>query len=220
MIKRSTSVVVMTAASTTLLLSACEAPTNSLAQQQEMERLRAENAALRAETAAKAEARDKSFQSVEECVESGQYDQASCELGFELAKEQSKANGERFNSEAACGSSGNPCVVHHTENGSFWTPLIGGYLLGQALGGGGYEPVYVDRHGSSYYRHNGRLTYVKPQAVLKNQPLKPYRPAGNPAPKPNSKPMPPKPKAKNTTAATKGGFGYSASKSSSKGFGG
>lgn len=96
------------------------------------------------------------FASVAECVQSGAYSEAECKTALETAKKDHPKVAPRYVSREACEADFGPgkCepptqqqqqVVHDSGGGSFWMPLMMGYMVGKAMNGPGGmfgQPLY------------------------------------------------------------------------------
>jgi uncharacterized protein YgiB involved in biofilm formation len=85
-----------------------------------------------------------SYPSVEACEAAGQHTDQECRDGFAAAQREHEASARHYQTREECvaayGSDG--CEERHAEGGgSFFMPLMLGYMLG---GGFGYHPLYQD----------------------------------------------------------------------------
>lgn len=102
----------------------------------------------------------RTFTSLDECKASGDFTAQQCETTLAQAQKDSAENAPKFNDQQSCEEryGVDQCVPRSGQNGSFFTPLLTGFIIGQALNnmGGGYRgaPMYRDRNGS-YYGGNG-----------------------------------------------------------------
>ncbi len=136
------------------------------------------------------------FTTVEQCLESGDYAKEDCEGGLQFALSQQYSESPRFQSQASCETQYGPSQCHTYNRGdgtSIWMPLLGGYMLGQALSGG--HPGYHSYNYGGYWRS-----------------YEPGRPVRQSYSTPNNLPRPksatiPKPTVAHTRAITRGGFG-------------
>jgi uncharacterized protein YgiB involved in biofilm formation len=107
------------------------------------------------------EARD--YATVDECKAAGDFAPAECDKAYAAAQADAEANGPRFSDQQSCEEryGVDQCVPRNQAGGgSFFTPLLTGFLVGQALGGGGGffgRPYYRDRYGDSYLGNGRRL---------------------------------------------------------------
>jgi uncharacterized protein YgiB involved in biofilm formation len=85
-----------------------------------------------------------SYPSVEACEAAGQHTDQECRDGFAAAEREHEASARHFQSRDECIAAYGPagCEERHAEGGgSFFMPLMLGYMLG---GGMGYHPLYQD----------------------------------------------------------------------------
>lgn len=98
----------------------------------------------------------KTFASLDECKASGDMTAAQCDTAYAQAQKDSAANAPKFSDQQSCEEryGVDQCVPRSSQNGggSFFTPLLTGFIIGQALNGGGYRgaPMYRDRDGGWY----------------------------------------------------------------------
>jgi uncharacterized protein YgiB involved in biofilm formation len=98
------------------------------------------------------------FTTVEECRASG-LTAAQCDTAYREALADNEANAPRFAEQQSCEEQygAGQCVPR--GNGSFFTPLLTGFIIGQALNGGfGGRSYYRDRYGNSTLAGGGRLS--------------------------------------------------------------
>lgn len=93
-----------------------------------------------------------SFTSVAECRAARTVTDAQCETAFQQAQKASAENAPRFDDQKTCEEQYGVSQCVPRNNGSFFTPLLTGFIIGQALNnfGGGYRgaPMYRDRLGN------------------------------------------------------------------------
>lgn len=95
-----------------------------------------------------------SYTSVAACKADGVVPAAECEQAYAQAQSANAQNAPRFDDRRTCEDQygADQCVPRN--NGSFFTPLLTGFIIGQALNnyGGGYRgaPLYRDRLGNAY----------------------------------------------------------------------
>jgi uncharacterized protein YgiB involved in biofilm formation len=98
------------------------------------------------------------FATVAQCEAAGT-PRAQCETAYQQALADNEANAPRFNDRQSCEEryGVEQCVPRN--NGSFFTPLLTGFILGQALNGGfgGGRGYYRDRYGNDSLSGGGRL---------------------------------------------------------------
>ncbi len=94
-----------------------------------------------------------SYATVAECKASGAVPSATCDSAYTQAQAANGQNAPRFEARAMCEEQHGVGQCEPRNNGSFFTPLLTGFIIGQALNniGGGYRgaPMYRDRDG--YY---------------------------------------------------------------------
>lgn len=96
----------------------------------------------------------RTFTSLDECKASGDFTAQQCETTLAQAQKDSAENAPKFNDQQSCEEryGVDQCVPRSGQNGSFFTPLLTGFIIGQALNnmGGGYRgaPMYRDRNGT------------------------------------------------------------------------
>ena len=97
------------------------------------------------------------FASLDECKASGDFTAQQCETTLAQAQKDSAENAPKFSDQQSCEEryGVDQCVPRSSQGGgSFFTPLLTGFIIGQALNnmGGGYRgaPMYRDRDGGYY----------------------------------------------------------------------
>lgn len=104
-----------------------------------------------------------SFASLDECKASGDFTADQCQTAYDEAQKASAENAPKFSDQKSCEEryGVDQCVPRSQANGggSFFTPLLTGFIIGQALEGmnnRGYRgaPMYRDRDGT-YYSGSG-----------------------------------------------------------------
>jgi uncharacterized protein YgiB involved in biofilm formation len=91
-------------------------------------------------------------------IKAGDMTAAQCQTAYDQAQKDSAANAPKFGDQQSCEEryGVSQCVPRNDNNGggSFFTPLLTGFIVGQALSnmGGGYygAPMYRDRNGTYY----------------------------------------------------------------------
>ena len=100
-----------------------------------------------------------SYASVAECRSAGAIPAAECDTAFAQAQKANEQNAPRFDDRQTCEEQYGVAQCVPRNNGSFFTPLLTGFIVGQMMGnmGGGYRgaPMYRDRFGG-YYGGAGR----------------------------------------------------------------
>ncbi|KQO09181.1 uncharacterized protein YgiB involved in biofilm formation [Sphingomonas sp. PP-CE-3A-406] len=104
-----------------------------------------------------------SYASVQECRAAGALSAVQCDTAFEQAKADAAKTGPRFEDRQTCEEQYGAAQCEPRNNGSggsFFTPLLTGFLVGQALNGGfgaRGAPMYRDRDGNYYGGAGGRI---------------------------------------------------------------
>lgn len=108
-----------------------------------------------AATAEAADTEGRAYANLQECRAAGDFAPAECDQAFAAAQAQNEQNAPRFADQQTCEEryGVDQCVPRN--NGSFFTPLLTGFIVGQALGNlGGPRyygaPYYRDRYGQFY----------------------------------------------------------------------
>ena len=104
------------------------------------------------------------YASLEECKAAGVYAPAFCDQSFAAAQADHAQNAPKFNDQQSCEEryGVDQCVPRNQAGGgSFFTPLLTGFIVGQALSnlGGGYggRALYRDRYGGYGYSDGRRF---------------------------------------------------------------
>jgi uncharacterized protein YgiB involved in biofilm formation len=99
----------------------------------------------------------RTFASLDECKASGDFTAEQCKTSLDEAQKASAENAPKFGDQQSCEEryGVDQCVPRsNNSGGSFFTPLLTGFIIGQALDnmGGGYRgaPMYRDRNGTYY----------------------------------------------------------------------
>lgn len=99
----------------------------------------------------------KTYASLDDCKTSGDMTAAQCQTAYDQAQKDSAASAPKFGDQQSCEEryGVDQCVPRNNGGGgSFFTPLLTGFIVGQALNnmGGGYygAPMYRDRNGTYY----------------------------------------------------------------------
>ena len=105
------------------------------------------------------------YATLQECKDAGMFTAQYCENGFKAAQAEHAQNAPKFNDRQTCEEryGVDQCVPRqNASGGSFFTPLLTGFIVGQALSnlgggyGGGYgRALYRDRYGG-YGLSNGQ----------------------------------------------------------------
>ena len=156
------------------------------------------------------------YSSLQACQDANEVPDAECAKGWEAAQADSEKAAPRYEEKASCEDvyGEGQCVPRSAQggNGSFWGPLITGFVVGRMLDGG-YRGtgLYRDwRDGGYYTGYGGRLSqdYATGRTRISEQGLQ--------AP---AKFVPPKVQTR-TSVLSRGGFGGRMSARSYSGGGG
>jgi uncharacterized protein YgiB involved in biofilm formation len=122
--------------------------------------------------AASREVDAKTYASLADCKSSGDMTAEQCDTAYAQAQKDSAANAPKFGDQQSCEEryGVDQCVPRNNNSGgSFFTPLLTGFIVGQALNnmGGGYfgAPMYRDRE-----RDLLRRLGLSPVARLRHRP--------------------------------------------------
>lgn len=92
------------------------------------------------------------FDSVAECRAAGSVPAADCDTAYVQAAKDNETSAPRFEDRQTCEEQYGVSQCVPRNNGSFFTPLLTGFLIGQVLNnaGGGFRgaPMYRDRLGN------------------------------------------------------------------------
>lgn len=100
------------------------------------------------------------YTSLADCQAADDMTDAQCQTAFDEAKAETARNGPRYATQAECEGQWGPdqCQPLNHAGGSFFGPLVTGFVVGQMLSGGGYRgsaPLYRDRDGQYSNGHGG-----------------------------------------------------------------
>ncbi|HEX8419160.1 MAG TPA: DUF1190 domain-containing protein [Sphingomonas sp.] len=102
-----------------------------------------------------------SYTSVAECRTAGKIPADQCETAFAQAQKANDQNAPRYGDRQTCEEQYGVSQCVPRNNGSFFTPLLTGFIVGQMLnGGGGYRgaPMYRDRNGNFFGGAGNRIS--------------------------------------------------------------
>jgi uncharacterized protein YgiB involved in biofilm formation len=164
-----------------------------------------------------------SYKSLEECKAANEVSDQQCDTSWATAQKDDQKNAPRYEARASCEDvygAGN-CVPRSEQGGgSFFTPLLTGFVIGRMLdGGGGYyrgTGLYRGNDGGYYSTWGGRLgrDYGTGRTVITRESIDPPDTIRNAPPKVQTR----------TSVVSRGGFGggrgYAYSGSPKGGFGG
>lgn len=101
-----------------------------------------------------------SYATVAECKASGAIPASTCDSAYAQAQAANAQSSPRYDARATCEEQYGVDQCVPRNNGSFFTPLLTGFIIGQALNGGGFRgaPMYRDRAGNYYGGAGGRIS--------------------------------------------------------------
>ncbi len=103
------------------------------------------------------------FNSIAECVATGDYTQQQCETAQRTAANDDNRTAPRFADKSVCEDQfgGGACLARTDGGQSFFSPLLTGFLIGQLANGGGYRygGLYRDRRDDRNYTGSGAWLY-------------------------------------------------------------
>ncbi|TLM77713.1 DUF1190 domain-containing protein [Microbulbifer harenosus] len=144
--------------------------------------------------------------SVADCVDQTELDQAQCEAAYQQALQEAERTGPKYDSRQLCEAEFGNC----RQSGSFFLPLMTGFMVGQMLDGRDrrqyYNPVY--RYTNPYSGHYDRLMTSDGSVIGRSGKVNYTVPSTATKPKPTV-----------TKTVSRGGFGSVASAKSSWGGG-
>lgn len=155
-----------------------------------------------------------SYKSLEECKVANEVSDQQCETSYAAAQKDDEKNAPRYEARASCEEVYGPgnCVPRSYNNGgSFFTPLLAGFVIGQMLDGGGYRGTGLYRRDDGYYSTwGGRLgrDYGTGRTVITRESIDPPDAIRNAPPKVQTR----------TSVVSRGGFGGGRSYARSGGF--
>lgn len=143
--------------------------------------------------------------SVDECVDSTELNREQCEAAYQQALREAERTGPKYDARHQCEVEFGSC----RQSGSFWLPLMTGFMVGQMLDRDRhyyYNPVY--RYSNPYSSHYDRLMTADGSVVGRSGKTSYTVPSSATKPKPTV-----------TKTVSRGGFGSVASAKSSWGGG-
>lgn len=104
------------------------------------------------------------YASLEECKTADVISDAECDTALSKAQEEADKTAPRYATREECEGQWGPsqCQPNNQSGGSFFTPLLAGFVVGQLLNGGGYRgggPLYRDREDRYSNGYGGGYTY-------------------------------------------------------------
>ena len=100
------------------------------------------------------------YTSLEECKAANDISPAECDAADANARAQAEQTAPRYATQSECEGAWGPdqCKPNTQGGGSFFTPLLTGFVIGQMLNGGGYRgggALYRDRNGQFQNGYGG-----------------------------------------------------------------
>lgn len=100
------------------------------------------------------------YTSLDECRAANDITDAECDAADANARAQAAETAPRYATQSECEGQWGPdqCRANPQGGGSFFTPLLTGFVIGQLLNGGGYRgggPLYRDRDGNFQNGYGG-----------------------------------------------------------------
>jgi uncharacterized protein YgiB involved in biofilm formation len=103
-----------------------------------------------------------SYATVAECRAAGALPAAECDKAYAQAQADNEKVAPRYEDRQTCEEQYGVAQCVPRNNGSFFTPLLTGFIVGQAMSniGGGYRgaPMYRDRNGDYFGGAGGRIS--------------------------------------------------------------
>jgi len=104
-----------------------------------------------------------SYASVAECKAAGKVAADQCQIAYDQAAKANATNAPRFGDQKSCEErfGVSQCVPRNEAGGgSFFTPLLTGFLIGRMFDGGGYRgaPMYRDTGGNYFGGAGNRIS--------------------------------------------------------------
>ncbi|WP_052689634.1 DUF1190 domain-containing protein [Brevundimonas sp. KM4] len=103
------------------------------------------------------------YQSLDECKAANDIPDNECDAALAKAQQEAAKTAPRYATREECEGQWGPSQCQPNNNGgSFFTPLLTGFIVGQMLNGGGYRgggPLYRDREGQLSNGYGGGYAY-------------------------------------------------------------
>jgi uncharacterized protein YgiB involved in biofilm formation len=104
------------------------------------------------------------YASLEECRTADVIPDVECEAALDKAREEAARTAPRYATREECEGQWGPsqCQPNSLSGGSFFSPLLAGFVVGQMLNNGGYRgggPLYRDREDRYSNGYGGGYTY-------------------------------------------------------------
>ena len=104
------------------------------------------------------------YTSLDECRAADAIPDAECDAALSRAQQEAARTAPRYATREECDGPWGPsqCQPNNSGGGSFFTPLLAGFVVGQLLNGGGYRgggPLYRDRQDRYSNGYGGGYAY-------------------------------------------------------------
>jgi uncharacterized protein YgiB involved in biofilm formation len=104
------------------------------------------------------------YTSLDECRAADAIPDAECDAALSRAQQEAARTAPRYATREECEGQWGPsqCQPNNSGGGSFFTPLLAGFVVGQLLNGGGYRgggPLYRDRQDRYSNGYGGGYAY-------------------------------------------------------------
>ncbi|MFC5389182.1 DUF1190 domain-containing protein [Brevundimonas bullata] len=104
------------------------------------------------------------YTSLDECRAANDISDAECDAAQAAAQKAAAETAPRYATQSECEGQWGPsqCQPNNSGGGSFFTPLLAGFVVGQMLNGGGYRgggPIYRDRNNQYSNGYGGGYAY-------------------------------------------------------------
>ncbi len=104
------------------------------------------------------------YTSLDECRAADDIPDAECDAALAQAQQEAARTAPRYATREECEGQWGPsqCQPNTSGGGSFFTPLLAGFVVGQLLNGGGYRgggPLYRDREDRYSNGYGGGYVY-------------------------------------------------------------
>ena len=145
------------------------------------------------------------YTSLSECKAADDISDADCDANYQQAQAAAEKTSPRYATREQCEGEWGPsqCQTTQRDGGSFFTPLLAGFVIGQVLGGGGGRafgggPLYRDRDNRYSNGYGGGGVYTDYRTGRQVTDARAHTPEARQAP----------PRAQTrTTVVSRGGFG-------------
>ena len=104
------------------------------------------------------------YTSLDECRAANDISDVECDAAQAAAQKAAAETAPRYDTQSECEGQWGPsqCQPNNSGGGSFFTPLLAGFVVGQMLNGGGYRgggPMYRDRNNQYSNGYGGGYAY-------------------------------------------------------------